>query len=70
MVGWGLPPGARVRARVATALVPHGAQGRVLGVWPTIPHAYDVRFDGQREVRLMWEEELESVEADPAQSAQ
>jgi hypothetical protein len=57
-----LPPGTRVRTRVATALVPLGIQGCVLGAWSTIPHAYDVRFDGQGKAQLMWEDELECVE--------
>ena len=58
----GLQPGVRVQTRIATVFAPLGAQGCVLGAWPTIPHAYDVRFDGQREARLMWEDELECVE--------
>jgi hypothetical protein len=70
MVKWGLPQGARVRTRVATTLAPHGAQGCVLGAWPTIPHAYDVRFDGCPETWLMWEDELECVEAEGAMCAQ
>ncbi|HET9223173.1 MAG TPA: hypothetical protein VFO07_11740 [Roseiflexaceae bacterium] len=65
-----LPPGARVRARIATSLVPRGLQGSVLGMWPTIPHAYDVRFDGQREPLLMWQDELECIEADSVVSEQ
>jgi hypothetical protein len=41
-----------------------GAQGCVQGAWPTIPHAYDVRFDGQRHPWLMWEDELEWLEVE------
>jgi hypothetical protein len=61
-----LPLGTRVRMRIATALVRRGAEGCVLGVWPTIPHAYDVRFDGQRAPLLMWEDELECIEVEAA----
>jgi hypothetical protein len=38
------------------------ARGYVLGAWPTIPNAYDVRFDRQFEIWLMWGDELECVE--------
>jgi hypothetical protein len=64
MLAQSLQPGMRVRARVATVFVAQGAQGCVLAAWPNIPHAYDVHFDGQGEAQLMWEDELECVEAD------
>jgi hypothetical protein len=61
-----LPLGTRVRTRIATALVPRGAEGCVLGVWPTIPQAYDVRFDERRAPLLMWEDEIEGFEVEAA----
>ena len=64
MLGRGLQQGSRVRACVATAFVALGAKGCVLGAWPTIPHAYEVRFDGQFQPWLMWEEELERIEVE------
>ena len=59
------PLGTRVRTRIAMVLVPCGTEGRVSGLWPTIPHAYDIRFDERRAPLLMWEEELERIQAEP-----
>ena len=62
MVGNALPPGTRVRARVATVFVPLGATGVVQGWWMNISQAYTVRFDEQPYTWLMWEDELECIE--------
>ena len=63
-MGKELPPGTRVRARVATAFVPLGAPGVVRGSWMNIPHAYTVCFDEQPYSWLMWEDELECIKAE------
>jgi len=45
-------PGDRVRARFSTPLLPAGTPGTVMAVYPTIRHAYEVRFDGQLASKL------------------
>jgi hypothetical protein len=40
-------PGDRVRARVSALLVPAGTLGTVTAVYPTMPDACEVHFDGQ-----------------------
>jgi hypothetical protein len=64
MLTQGLQPGVRVRSRRATTFAGRGTPGCVLGAWPTIPHAYEVRFDGHCLTWLMWEDELECVEVE------
>jgi hypothetical protein len=55
-------PGDRVQARFSTPLLLAGTPGTVMAVYPTIRHAYEVRFDGQIASKLMWEDELERVD--------
>jgi hypothetical protein len=52
-------PGDRVRARVSTPRVQAGTLGIVTAVYPTMPDAYEVRFDGQPTPLLMRADELE-----------
>ena len=64
MVGNALPPGTRVRARVATVFVPLGTPGVVLGTWMNIAQAYTIWFDEHPYSWLMWEDELECIEVE------
>jgi hypothetical protein len=54
--------GDRVRARFSTPLLLAGTLGTVMAVYPTIRHAYEVRFDGQLASKLMWGDELERAD--------
>jgi hypothetical protein len=60
-------PGDRMRARFSTPLLPAGTPGTVVAVYPTIRHAYEVRFDRQLASKLMWADELELADR-PADS--
>jgi hypothetical protein len=62
VLGRSFEQGTRVRSRRATAFAGCGTPGCVLGAWPTIPHTYEIRFDGHCLTWLMWEDELEYID--------
>jgi hypothetical protein len=63
-------PGDRVRARVSTPRVQAGALGTVTAVYPTMPNAFEVRFDGQPTPLLMRADELELADQPADDTAQ
>jgi hypothetical protein len=59
-------PGDRVRARIATLIVPVRTPGTVVQLYPLMHGAYEVRFDNRPAPNLMWEDELELADDTPS----
>jgi hypothetical protein len=53
--------GDRVRAQVSTEFVQAGTLGTVCAMYPVMPDAYEVEFEGHQKSWMMWDEELEAL---------